>query len=509
MLISAEVNESAADDDGRPILEGAMAPPEGAHQARRSKLGLGVLTLYGSGAAVENITTYGVGGLLPFYLTIVCGLSGTEAGIATGLTLVVDSIFDPAVGSLSDNTRSRHGRRHPFMLAGILPTVIAYGLLFSVPKGLGGGLEFLYVLGALFAARIAISIFQVPYFALGAELSEDYAERSTIVAWRVVFTVLATFIAVFLSWGLFLKGNGRFVASAYSPLAWSFGGVVIVAALLSTIGTLRARGRLHSAADGARFSVAQFLREAMEVLRNRSFRSLFFTCLILFAALGAAGALTVHANTFFWKLSSGQIASLGYLSPVGVLIGVFGAALLARMIEKRWIAMLGLALIGVAQVAPVSLRLGHIIGPSLYLPTLALATVLGGLGGSVATISFQSMMADAADEHEHLFGARREGLYFAGITLSAKASSGLGALIGLVALDVIHFPHGEGATPGKLAAIPPEIIRNLGITYGPGAALFTAVSVIILLGYKLTKEDHTRILGDLKQRRAGASSTAG
>ena len=498
----AKANDSP--DDARPILEATMAPPEGAPQSRK-KLGLGILTLYGSGAAVENITTFGIAGLLPFYLTIVVGLSGTEAGIATGLTLVVDSIFDPTVGSLSDNSRSRHGRRHPFMLASIIPIVLAFGLLFSVPKGLGDPLRFVYVLAALFSARIAISVFQVPYFALGAELSDDYAERSTIVAWRVVFTVAATILAVFLTWGVFLKGNGRMVASAYTPLAWCFGAIVVVAGLTSTLGTLGARARLHTAADGAGFSGGQLIREAVEVLGNRSFRSLFFCCLVLFAALGVSGSLTVHSQTFFWRLSSAQIASIGYFAPVGVLVGVFAAALLARILEKRWIAMLGLALIGVAQATPVPLRLAGVIGPALYVPILVLGTILGGLGGSIATISFQSMMADAADEHEHLFGARREGLYFAGITLSAKASSGLGALIGLVALDVIGFPHGLAATAGRTLAIAPGVVRNLGIVSGPGAALFTATSVIILLGFRLTKGDHARILADLKSRRAVAS----
>jgi GPH family glycoside/pentoside/hexuronide:cation symporter len=111
------------------------------------------------------------------------------------------------------------------------------------------------------------------------------------------------------------------------------------------------------------------------------------------------------------------------------------------------------------------------------------------------------MMADATDEHEHLFGARREGLYFAGITFSAKASSGLGAWIGGIALDVIGFPHGV-TNPALLAKIPAETIRNLGIAYGPGASLFTAVSVAVLLTYKLTKADHARIQADLVSRRA-------
>jgi len=487
-------------DGERPILDATLAPPADNHAARSAKLGLGVLGIYGSGALVENITSLIVGGLLLFYLTIVCGLSGTGAGIALGLTLVVDAIVDPVVGSLSDNSRSRHGRRHPFMLVSIVPIVIALGLLFSVPVGLSNLALFAYATVTLFALRISISLFQVPYFALGAELSDDYAERSTIVASRVLFTIIGQVAFPILAFGVFLSGpHGRLNHAAYSPLAWSCAGIAAVAGLIATLGTLRDRGRLHAASTQSSFSPAQFFGEAGEVLRNRSFRSLFFCCLILFAGLGFGGALTLHANTFFWKLSSQALTTLGLVAPIGWLTGIFVATALARGMEKRNIAMLGLALIGVAQLGPVPLRLAGVIGPEQALATLIASTILGGFGGALSTISFQSMMADAADEHELLFAARREGLYFAGITFSAKAASGLGLLIGGIALDLIGFPHGPAATT---ALVPAATVMRLGVTYGPGAAAFTAVSVAVLIGFRLTRGDHARILADLKSRRA-------
>jgi GPH family glycoside/pentoside/hexuronide:cation symporter len=487
---------------------GVATPTAANHASRSSRLGLGALSVYGSGALVENITTWVVGSLLLFYLTIICGLSGSEAGAALGITLVVDSVIDPVVGSISDNSRSRHGRRHPLMLASIIPIVVAFGLLFSVPRGLSGLPLFAYALATLLSLRVAISFFYVPYMALGAELTDDYAERSTVVAGRVFFTVLGGLTAAFLTWGVFLKGpRGRYDAAAYSPLAWTFGAIVAFGALLSTLGTLRARGRLHAAPEGRRFGLGQFFAEVIEVLRNRSFVSLFLPCLILFTALGVAGALTLHANTFFWKLSSPQILILGLLLPVGVFGGIFAAGMLARAIEKRSAAMLGLAMIGLSQLGPVTLRLTGVIPAAAALPTLGAAVVIGGIGAGIATIAFQSMMADATDEHEHLFGARREGLYFAGITLSAKASSGLGAWIGGITLDLIGFPHGIAATPALLATIPAATIRNLGIAYGPGASIFTAVAVAVLFGYKLNKTGHTRILEELNRRRA--EKTAG
>ena len=502
MAITVPASDPTAAAAGAPPSpDVAAAQPADNHAARSARLGLGTLGVYGSGALVENITTLIVGQLLLFYLTIVCGLSGTWAGLALGLTLIVDAIADPVIGSLSDNSRSRHGRRHPFMLASIVPIVVAVGLLFSAPVGLKGVALFAYATLTLFALRISISLFQVPYFAMGAELSDDYAERSTIVSARVVFTLIGQVAFPILAFGVFLA-RGQWDRPAYAPLAWTCGAIAVAAGLLATLGTLRDRGRLHTAASGTSFTPAKFLGEAGEVLRNGSFRSLFICCLVLFAGLGFAGALTLHANTFFWKFKPPALKTIGLVAPIGWLSGVFIAALLARRMEKRNIAMLGLALIGVAQVAPVPLRLAGLIGPPQALGTLIAATILGGFGGALSTISFQSMMADAADEHEYLFSARREGVYFAGITFSAKAASGLGLLIGGIALDLIGFPHGAAAATA--AAVPLATVVRLGITYGPGAALFTAVSVAVLIGFRLTRADHARILADLKSRRTAA-----
>jgi GPH family glycoside/pentoside/hexuronide:cation symporter len=495
---------------GATLRDDAPAREAGANHAERSgRLGLATLGAYGAGAAVQDTIQYGLNTLLLFYLTIVCGLSGSAAGLALGIALVVDAFVDPLVGSLSDNSRSRHGRRHPWMAVSALPIALSFYVLFSVPPGLTGAGLFAWALFALLAVRIGLSGFMVPYIALGAELSDDYGERSVIVASRVLFTVVATAIGAFLAFGVFMKGaGGQTHRDAYPPFALSCGLVVLLAAAASTLGTLRSRGRLHaappaqSAGQGAT-ALGRLAAEVVEVFRNPSFRTLFLACLILFVGLGAAAALTLHANTYFWKLPSRAILIITLTYTVGILAGIFIAGLLGRFLEKRIIALFGISLIGLSQLVPAALKVAGVIPPSAYVPTLMLSHGLAGVGASASLIGFQSMMADAADEHEHLFGARREGLYFAGINLSAKASSGIGAVIAGLVLDIIGFPHGLGGAGGAVArAIPPEAVRNLGLLYGPGASLITAFSVITLLGYRRGRADHAKIRAALELRRA-------
>jgi GPH family glycoside/pentoside/hexuronide:cation symporter len=182
---------------------------------------------------------------------------------------------------------------------------------------------------------------------------------------------------------------------------------------------------------------------------------------------------------------------------------VFVTSVLARTLEKRTVALAGIGLIGACQMLPVLLQLGGLIPRGGAAATLVVAAGLAGVGASAALIGFQSMMADAADEHEHLFGARREGLYFAGISLSAKASSGVGSLIAGVVLDLIGFPHGLAQGNTAAHAVPADVVRNLALFHGPGAALITAACVVMLLRYRRGRDDHNQIREALIARRNG------
>jgi len=479
-----------------------IGPHADNHAARSQRLGIGTLAVYGSGMLVQDTLGLGLGSLLLFYLTVLCGMSGSAAGLALGAALVVDSFIDPLVGSISDNSRSRHGRRHPFMILSAIPIAVGFGMLFSIPTQLTGWGLFAFAMVMLMVVRVGLSFFQVPYIALGAELSDDYAERSTIVASRVLFTVVAGLAAAILAYGVFLKGhNGQLNRAAYSPYAWTCGALVLVGAAVSSFGTLNMRHRLHAAPEDTSGGLARVLAEVVEVFKNRSFCILFSSCLILFIGLGVGGQLGQHANTFFWKLQPPQILVITLVVSVGYFAGVFIAAYLSRVWEKRSVAVLGISLIGVSQFGPVSLKLAGLIPAGAEVPTLMIGGICAGIGAASALIGFQSMMADAADEHEHLFGARREGLYFAGISFSAKASSGIGAIIAGLILDIIAFPHGLQVPGAPHVTIPLATIQKLAVSHGPGAAIITAVSVAILTLYRRGKSDHEEVRAALVAKR--------
>ena len=143
-------------------------------------------------------------------------------------------------------------------------------------------------------------------------------------------------------------------------------------------------------------------------------------------------------------------------------------------------------------------------GPALWALLFGLTLVVGAVTGCAA-IGFNSMMADAADEHEALFGTRREGLYFAGLNFAGKAASGLGALVAGVGLDVIGFPTDLAARGGAGLHIAAPVIRGLGLVIGPGVAAIYGVSIAVFLAYRLDRAAYAGIQRVLDERRAASA----
>lgn len=486
----------------------ALHPADVAAAARRAPLGARFKFFYGAGALVEGTTTAAMTYFLLFYLTSVCGLSGTAAGTALLIGLLIDAVADPLIGLLSDNTRSRLGRRYPYMLFGTIPLAIAFALLFSIPSSLSGVALLAYATLCALVVRIGQSIFNLPYVAVGAEVSDDYQERSSIVAYRISFAMLGTFAAIALGLGLFMAGQeGLNDRGAYIPFAWTCAALVAVGGFAAAFATRGVAVRLHAATPSEGPLLSAFVRELRDVFRNRSFMAIFGAVLAFFVAQGMAGALAIHLNRYFWQLSTDAVQLILIGATLGPFIGAPLAALLARRFDKKTLAIASFLLFVVAQFWPPVARISGLMPftGGWLTGILFVNAVAGGVGLIGAAIGGQSMMADAADEHEHRFGVRREGLFFSGFSLAGKAATGLGGFLAGVALDLIAFPTGAEASQPLSA----DVIRNLGFVSGPLPAMITLVAPLALAAYTLTRERHAEILTELDHRRKSGTADAG
>ena len=145
--------------------------------------------------AVGSIGTGGFatlpGLVLTYYLTDSLGVTALLAGVIVAVAKIWDVAIDPVVGALTDADLARHGTRRRLMLVGALSLPVLFALTFAVPPALGPVVGAIWVLIAFLLTATAFSLFQVPYIALPAELTENYDERTRLLTWRVVVLTFA------------------------------------------------------------------------------------------------------------------------------------------------------------------------------------------------------------------------------------------------------------------------------------------------------------------------------
>ncbi len=137
---------------------------------------------FGSGGLVYGVVRNGHYFVLVYYSQVL-GLSPELAGLALSVGLIFDAVSDPLVGYLSDNTKSRLGRRHPYLYASVLPLSISYVLLWNPPASVQGDMNlFIFLVACNVALRVSWTLFLVPAYAFVAELTSDYEERTRLLS---------------------------------------------------------------------------------------------------------------------------------------------------------------------------------------------------------------------------------------------------------------------------------------------------------------------------------------
>jgi len=245
--------------------------------------------------------------------------------------------------------------------------------------------------------------------------------------------------------------------------------------------------------------------EVREIFANRSFRLLFISALITYLAQGLNATLNSHSFVFVWLLKSESIQFISYAFVVGLLLGVGSAPRVQARLEKKTVVLVGLSLLIANWLVMQGAWLAGVYAPvgQAALAPMQLNSFVAGIGIGLVSVAYPSMMADAADEHEHLFGRRREGIYFAGLGFANKAAVGIGVLLAGVALDLIRFPRDIGQIAG--AVLPHEVQVRLVMVWGPIPAVIAVASMVIFASYGITRARHAAIAAALRAR---ASATA-
>jgi GPH family glycoside/pentoside/hexuronide:cation symporter len=443
----------------------------------RTKLlyGAGEVTLSAKNAALNQF-------LLFFYADIVL-LSPALVSAAIFIAKLWDAVTDPVMGYLSDTTRSRWGRRRPYVAASAIPLGTCFFFLFTPPHtsplGLFGYLLLIYIL-----LNTSFTIFATPYIAWGAELTEDYHERTTVVQVRSLFGVLG---------GALGATAPVAIATRFSDQRWGYGvmaavlGVVMAAAVLLTAGGVREPQRVHVVTP----SVAHFFQGLRLTFRNRDFRVVFITfCLMtMAAALGQAIQLIVvkywlRMYDFFPAIALTFALSFAGSFPLWLR--------LSRRVGKRNAMLSGLLL---GSVVPLGWL---IVQPGQRVAMLVFVLLAGTVTGSLTLV--MSAAVDVVDFDELETGERREGAYFGIWTLGLKAMSACGILVGGAFLQLV------GYVPDRVQ--DPRTMWWLVLMVGPLQSVVHFVGLLMFRRFRFEAVDVARVQAELRARRARRACAA-
>jgi Na+/melibiose symporter-like transporter len=466
-----------------------------------TKLGRGVRFAYGLGGiatAVKDATV--VHFLLMFYAQVV-GLPGAWFGAASGIAQLADALIDPALGTWSDNARSRLGRRHPFMLGAALPYAAAFWLMFHPPSGLSGAALFAWATATMVATRALLSTFAIPHTALGAELSTDYAERTRIVADRTVLAWLGGILLPTVAYTFVFRAaggtDGRLVPGNYPSYALLAVALILVSTFGSALGTRSTLARLPALGARRRIGWLDPFRDVVFALRNRNFRRVFAAIFLAGGITGVSTMFTALTALYFWDFDTKQAAILTLSSIAPTLVAFLVIGPLSARFEKRTLYLATVFALIASLALPPSARLLGLLPPNGAPEIFALAlaanfasVLLLVVNGSI----WPSLIADIADEYEVEHGERKDGVFFAAFAVGQKIPLGLGNALGGVAVSWVGLA--QGMKPGTL---PPDVLFRMGLVAGPFVAASLVLPIVVMWNYDLTRARHAELRREIEQ----------
>jgi GPH family glycoside/pentoside/hexuronide:cation symporter len=449
------------------------------------KIPLTLRLIYGFGETGVSLTTTIISAYFAIFLTDVVGIAPATAAIAIFIGRSWDYINDPLIGNLSDRTRTRWGRRRPFLLFSALPFALSFILMWYRPHlenqaFLAAYYAFTYVL--FDAAATAV---YMPYCALTPELTSDYDERTVLTSYRMFFSVLGSLVAFtipLLIIGSFQPQNaGRVLQMG------------ILFATASALPQLLVFGGTRERPEYSNLAQVGFLESLKAAIKNRP----FVFSVVIFLLTGVSVDILQVTLIYFIKYVVQREAQSNLVMAV-----IFVTAALALpfwvWISRRWNKRLAYS-VGVAFWAVVQVGL-MFLNPTTTLRVILFLCMLAGMGVSAAIVLPWSIIPDAIEWDEWHTGKRHEGMFYSLVTLAQKVASSVAIPLVLLILQVTGYTPGVSQTPSSLLGIR--------LAIGPIPALLLCTGIIFAVFYPMGRESHRRMVQELEARRLGSGSVS-
>ncbi|MEM6450235.1 MAG: MFS transporter [Cyanobacteria bacterium P01_D01_bin.105] len=468
------------------------------------KLTLPVKLAYGAGDLGAGLTSQFLAFFLLSFLLYVAGMDPLAAGLVLAVGKVWDAVNDPLVGMLSDRTKTRWGRRYPWIFLTAIPFGLTYFLIWITPFGndAADGVKFWYYVVVTTIFQIFFTTTNLPYTSLTAEMSRDYDESTELTSFRLAFSVLGG-VAILVIAGIvtaLIPGDAFAARSTrYLVLGLIGGGISVASIYWCVFGTygymkqkVAAEGR--SLNDTTDENPEPFLQQLKSVLSNRPF--LFVVCIYLFSWLSlqiTAAVLPFYAVS--WMGVSESLPALLVQGPAIALM--FVCAALSKRLGKKRLYYLGSAIWIPVQAALYFLQPGQ----SALLFGLCF---IASFGVAVAYVVPWSILPDVIDLDELKTGRRREGTFYSFMTLLQKLGLALGLFLVGAALKASGFIRVLPEQP--LPEQPASALHTIRLFMGPVPLLFVLCALVLVYFYPLTREAHAEIMLKLAERKRMAQT---
>ena len=446
----------------------------------KNKLSRATKLIYGSGDIGFSLTSTILGAYFAIFLTDVVGIQPGIAAAAIFIGRSWDYINDPLIGHISDRTRTRWGRRRPFLLFGTLPFALAFSMLWLRPGWDNQILLAVYYAAAYLLYDTSATILYMPYYALTPELTNDYDDRTSLTTYRMFFSILGSLIAFILP--MMIIGS---LEPEFAPRVLLMGVIFAVVSalpmLLVFFGTKEREEYMKQEQPA--------LKESLKAAANN--KPFLYGAAIFLLTWVSVDILQTSLLYFIKYILNREPQS------ELIMASIFVTGILTLPIwdytAKRWgkqkAYIYGIAFWAAVQIVLITLTAGS------PLPLIVFVCILGGVGVSAAHVLPWAILPDAVEWDEYQTGKRHEGVFYSLVTLMKKITSSIAIPLVLLVLQV------TGYQPNALIQ-PESALWGIRIVIGPIPAVLLIAGIIFAVKYPLNRKEYQRVVGELETRRA-------
>ena len=467
----------------------------------------GSMFTYSLGECANSLVMNGIFGFAMLFYTKSLGLDPKWAGLAMSVSVFWEAVTEPVMGHLSDNTRGRWGRRHPYMLLGGLLMALCSYLIWTVPGACRGSqmAVFWYLVGMNLVLRTGLTMFFIPYLALGFEMCGDYQGRARLQGIRQIFNMAANFCGPAMAWTFFFEDRNNIQATTVEANYHRMGGAFSIATAVFVILVVLRTFRWHedtrqAPARSDHGWVRHFLGDMRQILSDRNPRWVFVFIFVVCAGMVLVSSLQMFVYDDLMKFPAWQKSIAHGSTMVGMALGAAVSVGLSKRFDKRGAVLVGGALSIVCNLALAALFLSGLVKPDatwvvggLTVPLALVLFVLFHasywLGNGIVLPVATAMMADVSEMHRLHTGETKDGGYSAVFSLAMRMAISFSLMVSGWCLSGIGYQ-----VPAPAAGQTPEAIWRLGLVTFVAGALIALLALFAIRLYPITR----RKLEDLR-----------